>query len=210
MTHSLYRRGSAESLKSDYVLLITPAAHINHIGSHKKLQEIVDFIAEVGPTNIGSYEVRNIYDGSTIEDIRDNLIKAEVPRVRCCFSDRDKLMYVLKKIKENNYGISVTVSGLTNEVLEMANELDCKPHSINLALGVWGRTDKLPAETIMEIVTMCGHGMMAKSLVEEQAELVRQGRKTAREAAEELARPCTCGIVNVDRAEEILKTFLAN
>lgn len=209
MTHSLHRRGSIESLKKDYVLLFTPAARINHEGSHEKLREIIDIIAEAGPTNIGSYEVRNIYDGSTIQDIRDNLYKAKVPRVRCCFSSREKVLQVLKKVKERDYGISVTVSGLTDEVLKMAQELGCKPHSINLSLGVWGRTERLPVETVMEIVTMCGHGMMAKSLVEKQLDLVKKGRKTARQAAEELARPCTCGIVNVDRAEEIINHYLA-
>jgi hypothetical protein len=209
MTHSLHRRGSVESLRNDYVLLFTPAARINHEGSHEKLREIVDIIAEAGPTNIGSYEIRNIYDGATIEDIRDNLYKAAVPRVRCCFSDRDKVMQVLRKVKENDYGISVTVSGLTDEVLKIADELGLRPHSINLSLGVWGRTERLPVEAVMEIVSMCGHGMLAKSLVEKQADLVRRGRKTVREAAEELARPCTCGIVNVDRAVEILERYLA-
>lgn len=209
MTHSLHRRGSIDSLKKDYVLLFTPAANINHEGSHEKLREIVDIIAEAGPTNIGSYEVRNIYDGSTIQDIRDNLFKAKVPRVRCCFSDREKVLQVLRKVKERDFGISVTVSGLIDEVLAMAREIGCKPHSINLSLGVWGQTERLPAETIMEIVTMCGHGMLAASLVKEQVELVRRGKKTARQAAEELARPCTCGIVNVDRAEEIINHYLA-
>jgi hypothetical protein len=50
--------------------------------------------------------------------------------------------------------------------------------------------------------------MLAASLVKEQVELVRRGKKTARQAAEELARPCTCRIVNVDRAEELLTRYL--
>lgn len=208
MTHSLHRRGSTDSLQDDYVLLFTPAARINDEGSHEKLQKIIDIIAEAGPTNIGSYEVNNIYDGGNIQEIRENLVKAKVPRVRCCFSDAAKVKQVLQKVKENDFGISVTVSGLTDNVLKMAEDIGCKPHSINLSLGVWGRTDLLPDETVMELVTMCGHGMLSKALVEKQIELVRKGRKTVREAAEELARPCTCGIVNVDRAERILTQAL--
>lgn len=208
MTHSLHRRGSTDSLQDDYVLLFTPAARINDEGSHEKLQKIIDIIAEAGPTNIGSYEVNNIYDGGNIQEIRENLVEAKVPRVRCCFSDAAKVKQVLQKVKENDFGISVTVSGLTDNVLKMAEDIGCKPHSINLSLGVWGRTDLLPDETVMELVTMCGHGMLSKALVEKQIELVRKGRKTVREAAEELARPCTCGIVNVDRAERILTQAL--
>ncbi|HPZ77147.1 MAG TPA: hypothetical protein PKX18_09270, partial [Thermosynergistes sp.] len=194
MTHSLHRRGDVESLRRDYVLLFTPAAGINHEGSHEKLEKIVDIVAEAGPTNIGSYDVKkNIYDGITIEDVKKNLRMSKVPRVRCCFSDKNKVLQVLKKVKEGDFGISVTVSGLIDEVLNMSKEINCKPHSINLSLGVWGRTEKLPDETIMEIVTMCGHGLLSKALVKKEAELVRKGKKSIRQAAEELARPCTCG-----------------
>ena len=210
MTHSLHRRGDVESLRRDYVLLFTPAAGINHDGSHEKLEKIVDIVAEAGPTNIGSYDVKkNIYDGITIEDVKKNLRMSKVPRVRCCFSDKNKVLQVLKKVKEGDFGISVTVSGLIDEVLNMSKEINCKPHSINLSLGVWGRTEKLPDETIMEIVTMCGHGLLSKALVKKEVELVRKGKKSIRQAAEELARPCTCGIVNVDRAQDIISRWIA-
>ena len=41
MTHSLHRRGAPETLENDYVLLVTPAVGINHVGSKEKLQKIL-------------------------------------------------------------------------------------------------------------------------------------------------------------------------
>jgi hypothetical protein len=38
-----------------------------------------------------------------------------------------------------NLGLSVTVSGLIEEIFDICKELGIKPHSINLSLGVWGK-----------------------------------------------------------------------
>ncbi|MBW2443842.1 MAG: hypothetical protein JRH12_25460, partial [Deltaproteobacteria bacterium] len=54
MTHTLHRRGTKESLKNDYVLLVTAASGINHVGSLDKLRKVLEVIWEVGPANVGS------------------------------------------------------------------------------------------------------------------------------------------------------------
>ena len=62
----------------------------------------------------------------------------------------------------------------------------------------------LPPEPILEVNTMCGHGMVAKGLVEKTAEDVRKGTLTCEEGAEELFKPCMCGIFNTHRAAALL------
>lgn len=207
MTHSLHRRGCKESLKDDFVILITPAVGINHENSGPMLWKILDIITDVGPNNIGSYETGTIYTGVTIEQIKESM--PETPRVRCCFDSKEKMFEVLKRIKELDAGLSVTISGINEDVLEMANKLDIKAHSINYSLGIFGRTELLPPEEVMEFITMCGHGMISKDLVIKTINDVRKGKKTLRDAAKIIAQPCVCGIFNVDRAEKLLSKYVS-
>lgn len=206
MTHSLHRLGTCENLQNDYVILVTPAVGVNHENSQDKLRDILDKIFELGPNNIGSYETGTVYSGATIEDIKAQL--SETPRVRCCFSDKEKVKKLVKYIKENDFGLSVTLSGLTDEVLKLSQELGIKPHSINLSLGIYGKTKKLPPEEVLEFVTMCGHGMISKNLVAKLIEDVRQGKKSIEKAAEIMAKPCVCGIFNTERAKKLLEKFV--
>lgn len=206
MTHSLHRRGCVESLKNDFVILVTPAVGINHQDAGPKLRRILDIITEVGPINIGSYETGTIYTGVTVEEIKASM--PETPRVRCAFSSKEKILEVVRRIKEEDFGLSVTVSGLNEEVLDIAKQLGIKPHSINYSLGIFGRTDLLPAEEVLEFVTMCGHGMISQHLVVKLIEDVRRGKKSIKEAAILMAQPCVCGIFNTERAEELLKKYV--
>lgn len=206
MTHSLHRMGTCENLKEDYVILVTPAVGINNVNSQDKLRNILDKIFELGPTNIGSYETGTIFSGATIEQIKEQL--SETPRVRCCFSDREKIKELVRYIKEKDFGLSVTISGLTEDVLKMAEELNINPHSINLSLGIYGKTEKLPSEEVLEFITMCGHGMISRHLVAKLIDEVRQGKRTIDKAAEIMARPCVCGIFNTERAKKLLAKFV--
>ena len=78
-------------------------------------------------------------------------------------------------------------------------------HTMEHSLGVWGRTDKLPKRGILEISTMCGHGMVYFNLVKEAVEDVRGNRVTAQEAALKLTEPCVCGVFNPNRAVQLLE-----
>lgn len=206
MSHSLHRRGSACSLKDDFVILVTPAVGINHEGSGPKLWKVLDVVTEVGPNNIGSYETGTIYSGVTIEEIRNSM--PETPRVRCCFDSKEKMFEVLRRIKELDLGLSITVSGLNEEILDMCGRLEIRPHSVNYSLGIHGATEKLPPEELLEIITMCGHGMISRDLVAKAVQEVKSGRKTPHEAAVMVAQPCVCGIFNVTRAEKLLEKYL--
>lgn len=205
MSHSLHRRGDSCSLKDDFVLLITPAVGINHEAAGPKLWQILDIVTEVGPNNIGSYETGTIYSGVTIEDIRNNM--PETPRVRCCFDSKEKMFETLKRIQELDLGLSVTISGLNDDILDMCQELDIEPHSVNYSLGIHGATEKLPPEEVLEVLTMCGHGMISKNLIQKAIVEVKNGKKTPEEAAVMVAQPCICGIFNVTRATKLFEKY---
>lgn len=206
MTHSLHRRGTPESLKEDYVLLVTAAADVNHWGSKDKLRQILEVVYEVGPCNIGSYDTGTILVGIKIDEIKAAL--AEVPRVRCCFSSREKIMEAVRRIQELDLGMSVTVEGPTDDIVEWSQELGLTPHSVNLSLDIWGRKEELPPEEVLEFVTMCGHGLISRYLVEKLIVDVKAGRKTAKEAAVLTGQPCVCGIYNPDRAAKLFEKYV--
>lgn len=206
MTHSLHRRGSPESLVNDYVVLVTPAVGINDEGAPDRLREALEAVLDAGPANLGSYATGTVFAGATPEEIRQGLW--EQPRVRCTFADRERVKQVLEALKEKDLGLSVTVSGLTEEVLALARELGLRPHSINLSLGIWGNTAALPSEDVLELVTMCGHGLISRQLVERAIELVKSGRRTPEQAARMIAPPCVCGIFNPVRAAELFRRYV--
>lgn len=205
MTHSLHRRGTAENLHNDYVLLITPAVGINHIDSGPKLLKVLDILTEIQPNNIGSYETGTIFSGASIEEIKENM--PETPRVRCCYDSKEKMFEVIKRIKELDLGLSVVISGLNDEILKMAKELGIEPHSVNYSLGIFGKIELLPNDEVLEITTMCGHSMISENLVMKMIDLVQLGNITPEEAAKEIASPCVCGIFNVQRATELITKY---
>ena len=125
MTHSLHRRGSEESLENDYIILVTAAYGYNHEGARDKLLQVLDVVFEAEPDNLGSNETGTIYSGVTLDEIKENL--TDVPRVRCCFASKEKMFKVIRKINEMDLGLSVVISGLIDNVVDMANELDLKP-----------------------------------------------------------------------------------
>jgi hypothetical protein len=57
---------------------------------------------------------------------------------------------------------------------------------------------------------MCGHGMVAGSLVDHYVKQIKRGKSTVSEAARKLAEPCVCGIFNFERAENLLKLMVEN
>lgn len=202
MTHTLHRRGDRESLENDYVFLCTPAKGVNTEGAAEKLVRILDIVMEVGPTNIGFYG-----HGSMLSDVSvDEAKKAfhDTSRIRCCFDDKEKLKEVLKRVKQEDLGLSITVSGLIDEIEEISKELELKPHTINISCGVFGKVDRLPEKEVMEIATMCGHGLVSAALAKEVMDRLREGEIDFGEAIRRLGGPCTCGIFNPSRAHDIL------
>jgi hypothetical protein len=207
MSHSLHRRGSPESLKHDYILLVTAASGINNEGSKEKLRKVLDLVWEVGPINTGSNEVGTILAGVSIEEIKEGF--THVPRVRCCFNDAAKMKEIIRRLIELDLGVSVTVSGPRNDIEEMCRDLGIgHPHSVNLSLDIWGKKEKLPPEEVLEFITMCGHGLISKNIVVDTIERVKAGKMTPQQGAVRMGIPCVCGLFNPDRAEKALQKYL--
>jgi hypothetical protein len=199
MTHSLHRRGTAESLSGDYVILCLPAVGFNDEDHDSKLREFLRIALRHDPANIGAITVGNMYSHKAQE-----VVDSAHGIVHAVFVSKDVVSEVLKDLKEANLGMSVVVSGIFENVDECAEKAGLKHHTANFSLGIWGKTEKLPSNDILEVTTMCGHAMISTNLVKAMVDEVKAGRKTPEEAAKVLAPQCACGIFNPTRAAKLL------
>ena len=205
MTHSLHRMGSEESLTNDYVILITPAIRINDKGSGVKLKRSLRILREEGVTNIGDVEHGSIL-GNLNWDALESYME-DGKRIRAVVSDREVLTRILRRHREENIGLSITVSGLIKNIYEISEEAGLKPHTINMALGVLGRTDLLPSDEVLQLTTMCGHHMISRYLVEDLLLKVKSRVITPEKLAETIGNLCVCGIFNQKRCKEICEAY---
>lgn len=207
MTHSLHREGTLDSLERDWCLFIYPARGFNDVGSGPKVRRLVELLYLAGPSNIiVSTLRRNLYSGVSPDEVLNSV--EDGARVYSAFHGREKLKEALIRLKEADEGISIVVSGLIDRVREVASEIGLNPHTINLSLGIHGRTDRLPPPDIRQFTTMCGHGMVSPDLVRDVIRKVKTGKLSCWEGSLTLAAPCACGIYNPHRSEELLKELI--
>jgi hypothetical protein len=123
------------------------------------------------------------------------------------FSDKEKVVSVLRQNIEEKIGLSIVCTTVYEETLDIAKQLGIKTHTVNFSLGVWGNTKLLPEPEILEITTLCGHGIISHHLARHYFDKVAKGY-CAKKAAHEIARVCYCAIVNLDRIIQILERGL--
>ena len=202
MTNTLHRRGSRESLQGDYVVFATTAGGYNREGSAEKLRTFMRIALKHNPVNISDSKqgVKHEKDlNETIENMTDSSGAA------CTFDNLDSVRDMLLDLKEADLGISINVSGLLDEVDECCKGIGINRHSIEHSLGISGQIDRLPNRDILELNTLCGHGMISFNLIKRMIDLVKLDKLTPKQAAEYMAKPCVCGAFNPKRAEMILE-----
>lgn len=201
MTHTNHRVG--DHLEEDYIILIMPSRGINVEGSGPKLRRYLEMALENGAIKIGDARLGNEYHQGSVEKVLENMEDQAV--VQAVFKDKTTLVKALKAYKEADLGLSVVVSGLFDHVGECCKEVGLERHTINQSMGRWGNTDRLPPMEVLQLNTMCGHGMVAVGLINEVIEDIKSENCTIEEGAERLFAPCMCGIFNPHRAALILK-----
>ncbi len=207
MTNTLHRQGAVESLKEDYVIFVTMARGINRDGSAPKVHEFLRICQKYNPVNIGSSKMGSVLQDDVdfrglVTGLKDGSTSAAV------FTDLDTLQKVLAELIEADLGISINVSGLLDGVQECCHGNGIERHSVEHSLGFWGSRDRLPERDVLEINTLCGHGMVSFSLIRKMMEQVKMRRLTPREAAEIMGKCCECAVFNTTRAEHLLEKVL--
>ena len=212
MSHTLHRRGSAESLKRDIVFLMIPAHNFNDVDVPKaeigaRLRRFMEIGLEQGCIYTGNASTGNVHTLGGTQGVLDSTVEGAT--THCVFDDEEKALGFMKALKEADLGLSVVVSGLFDMVGECCKKSGLEPHTVEYSLGIWGNTSLLPEEPILEINTMCGHGMVSVGRIQDVVAKIKSGRMTCEEGGRELGKTCTCGIFNWKRAGEILARITA-
>lgn len=204
MTHSAHRFGTVENLSNDYTFYARTSRWVNREGCGPKLRKILEIVLSENPVNLGSsHSGKSLAAGLDTEAYAATLDRAY--GVACTFSNKENVRSVLRKLIDADLGISIVVGGLIDELVPMARELGLKPHTALISLGIHGKKELLPADEVLEVTTMCGHGMVATNLTLSVMKKVDSGEMTADEGARFLAQPCPCGIFNIDRCIALLE-----
>ena len=203
MTHTLHRSGTKESLSEDFVFLYMPSAGINTDGANPKLRKFLEIAQRHNAVNMGDASYGNMH-AKGIQNVLDNVKKEGITAVHAVFDNEKDTAAMLKDIKEADMGLSLVVSGIFDRVQELCKKNGIHRHAVTYSLKIWGKTEKLPPEPVLDIGTMCGHGMISAGRILSVADDVKAGRKSAADAAKDLAKQCDCGIFNPTRAAKLL------
>ena len=180
MTHSNHRQGTCESLRNDFVVLGFPGREFEN------LEETLERFKEIG----ARYHPGNLPEGKS----RHTLV----------YENKEKVIGLLKELAAADLGISITVTGLYDQVTECCHAANLAPHTVNQSLGFWGNTAKLPHHRILEITTMCGHDRVSPDLVWHLARQVQRRALRLEEASRKMGKLCLCNAFNQVRAMQLI------
>jgi len=232
MTHTSQRRGLEPSHPGEeiIVLAMVPRQHKEEAGVRNAMSELALKMLSHEPHlwmshNFPELDIQRLGSLQTLirwmHKIRpkatQRLLFREVASqssvITAIYTDRGKVVELLNDIKgqwcqrnrQQGYPVSVVLSGLFGDLHQCCKKTGTTEHTYLHTLGTFGKTASLPPEEHLELITMCGHGLISANRVKRLEELVRRRAVPPREAAEEVARPCVCGIVNKKRAEELFR-----
>ena len=217
MTNTLHRYGDSESFYDDYLIFASPSTGRNDVGSIPKLKAFLEMALPFNPVNIGDPVHGGALRPSTLSttanwkrDMTPNFRAVidginEPASVVAIFDNRDSAEKFLKKVVEADLGLSVNISTSIQGGQECCRFAGIPRHSVGYSLGFEGSTEKLPNTQLLALTTMCGHGMISQNLARKMVDWVKEGRRTPSQAVTYLARFCSCGVFNPQRAKRILE-----
>ena len=205
MSHTLHRRGTPENLERDYIVFSMSAKGFNSENSRYALREFLEIVDKHGWVNMGDMKTGGYYlvgRDAILEGVQDTSI------VHGVFETKEGMAAAVKELKEADLGVSVIISGMLQNVRDAVLENGLDPHTVEVSLGIRGKTNRLPEDDLLEVTTMCGHGMVSQTFVREMLMDIKKGRRTTEEAGDYLATPCVCGVFNPRRARMLLEELL--
>jgi hypothetical protein len=125
------------------------------------------------------------------------------------YDNKESVRGVVTELGKGDFGSCTVISGIFDEVFDLLRKAPAAyPHTVNMSAETFGKLELLPEPKILEITTMCGHHFVSRHLVKHLIGEVKKGRRTARDAAVELAKQCTCNFFNAARAEKLINEYI--
>jgi hypothetical protein len=144
-------------LRSDWVLLARVSRLVpeQREGAPPKFRRLLEIVAKHDPLCLMARDVSKSGEQDTPWVPVRHYMGAGTPLVdiastvrnpmylHAVFSERASLEGALKEIKDAELGISVVVSGLFDEVFDICRRMSTGPHTVNLSLGIMGKSELL-------------------------------------------------------------------
>jgi hypothetical protein len=213
----LHRDGDAESFRDDYVLFAMPARGKNDEGAVEKLRTFLRICAAHKPVNMGNGDLAAYRlpeghatgaggKGGLTPDFERVIAGVSKPgATTAVFDSRENAEAALREVIQADLGLSVNLSTSLEGARECCRKTGIKRHSVEYSLGFWDRHNRLPSGQVLELSTMCGHGMVSSNLAKKMIDEVKENSRTPEEASRYLACFCPCGIYNPSRARRLLE-----
>ncbi len=212
------RRRDTPPVGNDYIVFAMATRGVNDDDLAEKYRTVARLALRHNPVNVGDATKGGLYrpqgqlnplvhwkrdqqanPEKLIEEIEGHTVVAAV------FSTAADMEAFVRELGEADLGLSVNISAPMDAARRCCREAGLIRHSVEYSLGFQGRVDRLPDKTVLEISTMCGHGMVSHNLVKKLIDWIKEGRRTPRDATRCLARFCICGVFNTTRAEELFE-----
>ena len=217
MTNSLHRYGKPDSFDDDYIIFAIPSRGKNDEDCIPKLKEFLKICAKYKPSNMGNGNEASLNPGKNLgpaihwkrkaspdwDAVIDGVNKPGT--VAAVFPSEEQAEACFREIVEADFGLSVNISSSVENAKKVGECCGIRRHSVEYTLGFNDPHDHLPNSQVLELSTMCGHGMVSFNLAKKMIDMVREGRRTPEKAAETLVRFCPCGIFNPDRARRLIE-----
>lgn len=218
MTNTLHRFGNAASFRDDYIVFAIPSRGNNDQDSVPKLRRFLEMAVPFHPVNLGdarhggalrpsrSMNPTAHWDRETKPDFAAVITGLNAPTTAAAvFDNRPAAEDFVKAVVAADLGLSVNISTSIDGAEQCCNTAGICRHSVGYSLGFEGKTEYLPGSDVLQISTMCGHGMVSASLAEKMIDWVKEGRRTPEQAVTYLQRFCSCGVFNPSRARRLLE-----
>jgi len=217
VTNTLHRYGKASGFEDDFIVFAMPSKGKNDEGAIEKLQSFLRICVDHEPANIGAsgqggYTPSRALNPTAhwnrdqrpdFDAVIDNVHKAGT--AAAVFDSRQKAIACLADVIRADLGLSVNISTSVDGAKEVGETCGIHRHSVEYSLGFVDPNDKLPHGQVMELATMCGHGMVSFSMAQKMLDMVREGRRTPEQAVATLSRFCPCGVYNPSRARRLIE-----
>ena len=218
MTNTLHRYGNLQNLHDDFIVFAIPCRGHNDQDSVPKLKRFLRMASRHNPVNLGDGSHGGIYRPSkalnpTAHWSRDSAPDFETviegvtnpTTVAAVFDNKEAVDRFVAELQKEDLGLSINISALVDRAEECCEDAGITRHSVEYSLGFMGRTERLADRQVLELSTMCGHGMISFTFARKMIDWVKEGRRTPEQACAYFSRFCSCGIFNPTRAKQILE-----
>ena len=218
MTNTLHRYGDSKNLHNDFIVFAIPCRGYNDKDCVPKLRKFLEIAAKHNPVNLGDASKGGIFRPSKKLNPLAHWFRTNIPLINevvekvsnpttaaAVFDNKEAVEKFVEELRQTDLGLSINVSALVDRAQECCRDIGMNRHSVEYSLGFMGKTDRLAERCVLELSTMCGHGMISFTFARKMIDWVKEGRRTPEQACGYLSRFCSCGIFNPTRAKEILE-----